>query len=114
MDLSEELARLAELFHQGALSEEEFKLAKAKVIGNATVDHDHTAPSAGLHAWHRSPDDRWIGGVCGGLGEVSGVPSWTWRVLFTLLAVLHGFGIPVYLLLWVFLPLGRRETPKAV
>src|SRR5438046_392712 len=30
----------------------------------------------------RSKTDCWLGGVCGGLGAHTPVPSWVWRVLF--------------------------------
>jgi phage shock protein C len=52
----------------------------------------------------RSQKDRWIGGVCGGLGEHSPVPSWTWRLIFTLLLLIWGTGLLLYILLWIFVP----------
>ena len=53
----------------------------------------------------KSDQDRWIGGVCGGLGEHTTIPSWTWRLLFTLLGILGcGIGIVIYILLWIFVP----------
>lgn len=62
----------------------------------------------------RSEHDRWLGGVCGGLGEHSPVPSWVWRVLTVLLALAWGFGLVLYVLLWIFMPrppaAGRGDT----
>ncbi|MDD5414523.1 MAG: PspC domain-containing protein [Smithellaceae bacterium] len=52
----------------------------------------------------KSDTDRWIGGVCGGLGEHTPVPSWVWRLLFALLAVCFGTGFLAYILLWIFVP----------
>ncbi|OPL16079.1 MAG: hypothetical protein AVO39_06415 [delta proteobacterium MLS_D] len=52
----------------------------------------------------KSEHDRWLGGVCGGLGEHSPVPSWVWRVLTVLLALAWGFGLVLYVLLWIFMP----------
>src|SRR5947209_5413007 len=52
---------------------------------------------------HRSTGDSMLGGVCGGLAEYSGIDPLLWRVGFVALAVM-GPGVPVYLLLWVFLP----------
>jgi phage shock protein C len=52
----------------------------------------------------KSDTDRWIGGVCGGLGEHTPVPSWAWRLLFTLLVIIFGTGFLVYILLWIFVP----------
>jgi phage shock protein C len=52
----------------------------------------------------KSRDDRWIGGVCGGLGAHTAIPSWIWRVIFVLLFVCVGTGLLIYLLLWIFMP----------
>ncbi|MBN1828194.1 MAG: PspC domain-containing protein [Deltaproteobacteria bacterium] len=57
-----------------------------------------------LQKLRRSRRDRWIGGVCGGLGEATSLPSWVWRLLFTGLVLGFGFGILPYVLLWIFVP----------
>ena len=96
---SEELARLAELHQRGALSDAEFARAKARVLGAAAEG----AP-AGLNALRRSRSDRWLGGVCGGLAPLSGLPAWFWRLAFVLLMACAGTGVLLYLLLWIFVP----------
>jgi len=57
-----------------------------------------------LRRLSKAKDDRWIGGVCGGLGKHTLVPSWTWRVIFLLLFFCFGTGLLIYILLWVFMP----------
>jgi phage shock protein PspC (stress-responsive transcriptional regulator) len=57
-----------------------------------------------LHRFKKARDDRWIGGVCGGLGKHTPVPSWTWRVIFSLLILCLGTGLLIYILLWAFVP----------
>ena len=57
-----------------------------------------------LDALRRSATDRWIGGVCGGLGVATGVESWIWRLIFSVLLLFGGSGLIVYLLLWIFVP----------
>jgi phage shock protein C len=52
----------------------------------------------------KSDCDKWIGGVCGGLGESSPIPSWAWRLLFVTLVLCFGTGILLYVLLWIFVP----------
>ena len=52
----------------------------------------------------RSGTDRWLGGVCGGLAEYSGIDAVLWRVGMVGLTVAGGAGVVVYLLLWVLLP----------
>lgn len=57
-----------------------------------------------LHNFTRSQKDRWIGGVCGGLGEHTPLPAWTWRLIFALLVLIWGTGLLIYILLWIFVP----------
>jgi len=55
-----------------------------------------------LQNFTKSDDDRWLGGICGGLGECTPLPSWAWRVLFVFF--LFGPGLFIYILLWIFVP----------
>jgi phage shock protein PspC (stress-responsive transcriptional regulator) len=51
----------------------------------------------------RSRTDKVLGGVSGGLAGYSGIDPLLWRIGFVALA-LAGPGVPVYLLLWIFMP----------
>ena len=65
----------------------------------------------------RSGTDRWLGGVCGGLAEYSGIDAVLWRVGMVGLTVAGGAGVVVYLLLWVLLPsapLPAARSPSIV
>ena len=109
MSVSEELERLQSLRERGAISEAEFAQAKARALGaGATGAHDNF-----LHRLSRSSTDRVIGGVCGGLGAHTGLPSWVWRVMFCFSVVCFGFGLLLYLLLWIFVPAGSTPVPPA-
>ncbi|MGC4062346.1 MAG: PspC domain-containing protein [Aquabacterium sp.] len=55
-------------------------------------------------AVRRSRDDRWIGGVCGGLARVTDMDSWIWRLVFALFTFSFGIGLVIYILLWMFVP----------
>ncbi len=57
-----------------------------------------------LQTFTRSSSDYWIGGVCGGLGEHTPIPSWTWRLIFILFVIIFGTGLLIYLLMWIFVP----------
>ena len=105
MSDSEELNRLADLHQRGVLSDEEFAQAKARVL-NGTSGGRSGGGDAGsvLSSLRRSRDDRWVGGVCGGLAQITGMASWFWRLAFTLLVLCAGTGVLLYLLLWIFLP----------
>lgn len=53
---------------------------------------------------YRSRSDRWIAGVCGGLGAYFNVDSNALRVAFVLLALWHGSGLLLYLLIVLLVP----------
>ena len=57
-----------------------------------------------LKSAKRSSTDRWIGGVCGGLGTVTPVPSWLWRALLLFFALAFGVGLLFYVVLWICMP----------
>lgn len=106
MSYSEELGKLADLHQRGAISDEEFARAKARVLDGASAAASVDAPEAtALHQLRRSRRDRWFGGVCGGLARITGLPSWSWRLMFTVLLLCAGGGLLVYLLMWFFVPL---------
>ncbi|MBI3157106.1 MAG: PspC domain-containing protein [Burkholderiales bacterium] len=100
MGIADELTRLQSLRDSGTLSDDEFQRAKARVLAG-------DAPAPGMreiNRLRRSRSDRWIGGVCGGVAQLTGVDAWIWRLLLTLLALFGGTGLVIYLLLWIFVP----------
>jgi phage shock protein PspC (stress-responsive transcriptional regulator) len=104
--ISDEIKRLHELHQAGALSDAEFEQAKARVLSGSTVHLDKGDGTLGseINSLRRSRTDRWLGGVCGGLAVASGVESWVWRLVFVLFTLTFGFGLVIYLLLWIFVP----------
>jgi phage shock protein C len=105
MNVSDEIKRLHELHQAGALTDAEFAQAKARALGGS-VNLDKQAPdfASEIGALRRSRTDRWLGGVCGGLGKASGMESWIWRLVFVLFTATFGFGLLIYLLMWIFVP----------
>jgi phage shock protein C len=103
MCLSDELGKLDELHQRGVLSEGEFQRAKARVLG-ATGQGRSGAGAPALNHLVRSRSDRWLGGVCGGLAELTGMAAWIWRLLFSLSVFCAGTGVAIYILLWIFVP----------
>lgn len=113
MNLSDEIKRLHELHQAGALSDAEFEQAKTRVLASGTatpgsgVNLDKGGESivgSNLNTLRRSRLDRWIGGVCGGLAVATGVETWLWRLMFVLFTLTFGFGVAIYVLLWIFVP----------
>jgi phage shock protein PspC (stress-responsive transcriptional regulator) len=56
----------------------------------------------------RPRDDRWIAGVCSGLGRRYGLSPNLVRLLFVLSTVLPGPQFVIYILLWILIPNGDR------
>jgi phage shock protein C len=104
MGLADELHRLDELRTRGALTEEEFQRAKARLLDAPLPLASDVPAVAAINLLRRSRGDRWIGGVCGGIAVITGVDSWIWRLLFALLFLFGGTGALIYLLLWIFVP----------
>ena len=102
MTISDELNRLADLKARGALTDEEFARAKARLLGEPCGPDGSVA--TGLNALRRSRSDRWLSGVCGGIGRATGVESWVWRLVFTVFVLFGGVGLLLYVLLWIFVP----------
>ncbi len=61
----------------------------------------------------KSKKDVWVGGVCGGLGEHTPIPSWVWRALFAVMIFGGGVGLAAYIVLWIFVPEASRERSVA-
>lgn len=58
----------------------------------------------------RPRDDRWIAGVCAGLGRRFGMSPGTVRLIFVLSCLLPGPQFLVYLVLWIMIPNERRAA----
>lgn len=102
MTLAQDLENLEQMCNRGGLSEAEFAQAKARLLQAPPV-----APLSRVNALNglrRSATDRWLGGVCGGLARFTGLDSWLWRLAFTLMLILGGTGLLVYVLLWILVP----------
>jgi phage shock protein PspC (stress-responsive transcriptional regulator) len=102
MSIAEEIERLEALRKNGSLTDQEFARAKEKLLGGGSAQNI-------LKTFRRSAKDSWLGGVCGGLGEQTSIPSWCWRVMFCAAVIFLGFGVLLYILIWIFAP-----PPEAV
>ena len=52
----------------------------------------------------RSPNDRVVGGVAGGLARYFGIDPVIFRIGFAVLAFVGGLGLVAYLAAWLFVP----------
>lgn len=104
---SDELTALQGLHQRGVLTDVEFSRARARLLDQDSASTAMPKPPpalAAINALRRDRNDRWIGGVCGGIARATGLESWVWRLLFALLLLFGGVGLVLYLLLWIFVP----------
>src|SRR5262245_23514289 len=60
--------------------------------------------------WYRSREGKMIAGVCAGLAEQFGISVTILRLAFVLGTVIGGWGIIVYIVLWVIMPYRLRPA----
>jgi len=101
MTLADELLKIEQLHQRGSLTHDEFSKAKSRLLESQVPIG---MEAARINGFRRSRTDRWLGGLCGGLGVSTGVESWIWRLMFTCLFFLGGTGLLVYILFWIFVP----------
>lgn len=75
---------------------------------SAESEYDYMKASKRLY---RDPDDKYIGGVCGGLGAYFQVDP-TWMRLLFIIGIFAGFGILLYIILWIVIPRARTTAEK--
>jgi phage shock protein PspC (stress-responsive transcriptional regulator) len=111
MTLAQELENLEQMRNRGALSEDEFAQAKARLLQPAP--QPAAAPrinATSFNGLRRSRSDQWIGGVCGGLAQFTGIDAWLWRLLFALMLICAGTGLLLYVLMWILVPQEPNTT----
>ncbi len=61
---------------------------------------------------YRDPDNRVIGGVCGGLGAYFNVDPIVFRVIFLVAFIVYGSSLLPYIILWIVMPKAITITQK--
>ncbi len=61
---------------------------------------------------HRDPDNSYLGGVCSGLGAYFNVDPLWMRIIFIALIFANGFGILLYVILWIIVPKAITTAQK--
>lgn len=62
--------------------------------------------------FYRDPDRRVLGGVCAGLGAYFSWSPLLFRILFAAMFIAGGFGVALYLVLWIVLPEAKTTAQK--
>lgn len=86
------------------------QIGKPEDIGGDAEFAQKPSGNKTLRRLYRNPEGAIVGGVCSGLSEYFGVDPIVFRLLFVLLFFLKGFGLILYLVLWIATP--KAVTPK--
>ena len=77
-----------------------------------TQTSERTGYYSGYRRVFRDPDDKVLGGVCSGIAHHFGIdPLWL-RLAFGLCILVWGFGLIIYILLWIIIPKARTSAEK--
>jgi phage shock protein PspC (stress-responsive transcriptional regulator) len=90
-------------------------LGNPEDIGDAGMDEEGPSQQRvgqGYKRMYRDPDNRVLGGVCGGLGVYLNVDPLVFRILFLLFFFAIGTGLLVYLIMWIVIPEARTRAQK--
>lgn len=82
---------------------------------DAKAEHDEPAAGQGekiRRRLFRNPDDKVIGGVCGGLAEYFDIDAVWVRLAMFLLVFFGGLSLWVYIVMWIIIPLARTTAEK--
>jgi phage shock protein PspC (stress-responsive transcriptional regulator) len=116
VSIADELLKLDSLRASGSITDHEYARAKAHLLDGAPSTSAPRPPAGAvdpgseanlLQRLARSSRDRWLGGICGGLGLYTPIPSWTWGLIFCAMLLFYGIGLVPYILLWIFVPSDR-------
>jgi len=113
-------SRLAELFRQKlnnykqVITIDDVRAAE-EVLGTPEAISGNEEAEKIPHASrriYRDPDNRLLGGVSAGLAAWFNINMWLVRFLFILFACGGGFGVLLYIVLWILLPEAKTTSQK--
>lgn len=85
---------------------EDYVMGESGTAEEDRQQHGQSAPHGGPTAgkrFFRHPEDKWVGGVLGGLGAYLNIDPLILRLVYLLFLFL-GFGFVLYLILWIVVP----------
>ena len=120
-------ARVAELFQEEINSHKEVIIATdvenvIKIMGTPEdICDDEEGEPKNKQKTHfkesskklfRNPDNRFLGGICGGLGSYFNINPLIIRIIFIISIFFYGAGVFVYICVWILLPEAKTAGNK--
>lgn len=86
-------------------------LGSPEDIGGGNKENQHRSKAnTGTRKLYRDSKNRYLGGVCAGLGVYFNVPALVFRLLFVVFVFAGGLGVFAYLLLWLVVPEAKTTS----
>jgi phage shock protein PspC (stress-responsive transcriptional regulator) len=85
-------------------------LGSPEVISGSGTSEE--PPPQSHRRMYRDPDRRVFGGVCAGISAYLNWDPLIMRIIFSVLILAGGFGLGLYLILWIVLPEARTTAQK--
>ncbi|HPN33937.1 MAG TPA: PspC domain-containing protein [bacterium] len=115
-------SRMADLFtmrlntYKQVITVQDFEQVIA-ILGSPEAINGGTAVSnkfcfSSSHRFYRDYDHRLLGGVCSGIAAYFSWSPLVFRILFAALVFAGGFGLALYLVLWIVLPEAKTTAQK--
>ncbi|MBL7950132.1 MAG: PspC domain-containing protein [Flavobacteriales bacterium] len=111
LDGKRQVVSLADVDHVMSVMGQPEDFAEGEATGGTGAAAAEPPPPAGggKRRFFRDTEDKWVGGVLGGLGAYIGVdPLWFRLAMIVLVMASVGSLIPIYVLLWILVP--KAET----
>ena len=87
-------------------------MGEAHEFGDPDKEKKRTYYRTSAKRVYRDPDNRVLGGVCGGLGAYMGIDPIIIRIIFIVIFFGFGAGLLIYLILWIIIPEAKTTAQK--
>jgi phage shock protein PspC (stress-responsive transcriptional regulator) len=84
----------------------------AEIGGSSETETDQETTTTRPKRLYRDPDNRVLGGVCGGIGMYFKIDPIIVRVVFLLVFLGFGIGLLIYIILWIVVPEALTTAQK--
>jgi phage shock protein PspC (stress-responsive transcriptional regulator) len=83
-----------------------------EIGGGSEAEPEQEPVRPGTKRLYRDPDNRVLGGVCGGIGMYFKLDPIIFRAIFLLAFLGFGIGFLIYIILWIVVPEARTTAQK--
>lgn len=116
--------RISELFSERTSAEKQVITLKdveeiirimgdpVEIGGGSETGKDQQSTTSTTRRLYRDPDNRVLGGVCGGIGQYFKLDPIIFRVIFLIVFFGFGIGFLIYIILWIVVPEARTTAQK--